>query len=595
MPLGGQPRKLGLELRGHGRALAILALSSLLACVPLACPAAAPQESGKSSLGRQVQDFTLRDIQGKERSLRDYNSQAVVLVFLGTDCPLAKLYAPRLQAIYERFRERGATVIAINANSQDSLGKVAAHARSHGLTFPVLKDLDQRVADALGAERTPEAFLLDQERIVRYHGRIDDQYSVGTQRPKPTREDLAVALEQLLAGQPIAVAATEAPGCHLGRESKKVPTGDITYHKHVAPILNQRCVSCHRDGEIAPFPLGRFEDLQGWGPTIAEVVRNRRMPPWNANPEFGHFRNDARLTDAEQATLLTWIDNGMPAGNPADSPPPPRFTTGWRIPEPDQVISIRETPVEIPAEGTVPYQYFEVDPGFTEDKFVYAAEARPDNRAVVHHIIAFIKAPGDDDFRRRGILVGYAPGSLAMNYTGGLVKMIPAGSKLVFEMHYTANGAQQKDRSYIGLKFLDKSQVTKVVRNGAVMTHRFEIPPHAENHRVQAEQTMPRDALLLSLTPHMHVRGKSFRYEATYPDGRREVLLDVPRYDFNWQLSYAFSEPKRLPRGTRLTCEAVYDNSESNLANPDPSKPVRWGDQSWEEMMIGFFDAVAAD
>jgi peroxiredoxin len=573
----------------------VLVLAILGTCFASPAVTANPPEPAKSQLGRTIQDFTLRDIQGKERSLSEFQSKAIAIVFLGTDCPLAKLYAPRLQAIHARFRDQQVSLIAINSNTQDSLSKVAAHARSHGLTFPVLKDLDQKVADAFGAERTPEVFLLDRDRIIRYHGRIDDQYSVGSQRPKPTREDLVVALEQLLAGETITVAATEAPGCHLGREARKTPSGDITYHKHVAPILNQRCVSCHRDGEIAPFPLGRFEDLQGWGPTIAEVVSNRRMPPWNANPEFGHFRNDARLTDVERTTLLTWIENGMPAGDPADSPPPTRFTNGWRIPEPDKVIAIRETPVDIPAEGTIAYQYFEVDPGFSEDKYVYAAEARPDNRAVVHHIIAFIKAPGDDDFRRRGILVGYAPGSLAMHYTGGLVKQIPAGSKLVFEMHYTANGSPQKDRSYIGLKFLDKSQVTKIVQNGAVMTHQFEIPPHAANHPVRKEQTIPRDALLLSLTPHMHVRGKSFRYEATYPDGRREVLLDVPRYDFNWQLSYAFAEPKRLPRGTRLTCEAVYDNSADNLANPDPTKPVRWGDQSWEEMMIGFFDAVAAD
>ncbi|MFO0872225.1 MAG: redoxin domain-containing protein [Pirellulales bacterium] len=592
------------SLRSDGR-VSRCDIPLLLACLaiawflhlssPAGAAADAPDSPPASLVGRSIADFTLRDIQGKERSLREFTEPAVVVVFLGTDCPLAKLYAPRLQQIHERFRERGVAVLAINANAQDSLTEVAAHARRHGLTFPVLKDLDQRVADAFQATRTPEAFLLDRDRVIRYHGRIDDQYGVGVQRPRPTREDLIVALEQLLAGQPIAVSSTTAPGCHLGRDARPTPTGQLTYYKHIAPLLNARCVSCHRDGEIAPFPLSRYEDLRGWGSTMAEVVREGRMPPWNASPDYGHFRNDARLSQAERTLLLQWIDEGMAAGDPADAPPPPQFTTGWRIPAPDQVIPIRETPVDIPAEGTIPYQYFEVDPGFTEDKYVYAAEARPDNRSVVHHIIAFIKAPGDDDFRRRGILIGYAPGSAAMIYPGGLAKLVPAGSKLVFEMHYTANGSPQQDKSYIGLKFLDRARVTKLVRNGAVMTQKFEIPPHATAHRVQADQTLPRDALLLSLTPHMHVRGKSFRYSAHYPDGRTEILLDVPRYDFNWQLSYAFAEPKRLPRGTRIACEAVYDNSENNPANPDPSIAVRWGDQSWEEMMIGFFDAIAAD
>lgn len=556
-------------------------------------PKGAAAETG-ASLGRKIETLALRDVNGQERSLAEFKAApAIVVVFLGTECPLAKLYAPRLQALHARYREKGVAFLAIDANIQDTLPEMAAFARRHEFTLPFLKDGDQRAAELFGAARTPEAFVLDRERIVRYQGRIDDQYGVGTARVKANREDLARALDELLAGRPITTPSTASPGCHIDRVPRSAPRGELTYYKHVASILNARCVGCHRTGEVAPFPLARYEDLAGWGATIAETVREGRMPPWNANPEFGHFRNDARLSDAERTTLLTWIENGMPAGDPADAPPAPRFTTGWRIPEPDQIVAIRETPVAVPAEGTIQYQYFEVDPGFTEDKFVCAAEARPDNRAVVHHIIAFIKAPGDEDFRRRGILVGYAPGSAAAVYRDGLAKHIPAGSKLVFEMHYTANGSPQTDRSYIGLKFLDKSQVKSLVRNGAVVNERFVIPPRAANHVVRAEQRMPRDVTLLSLTPHMHVRGRSFRYEVQYPDGKRETLLEVPRYDFNWQLSYEFAEPKRLPRGTLITCEATYDNSEDNLANPDPNREVRWGDQSWEEMMIGFFDVVA--
>lgn len=555
-------------------------------------PSQADDAPARNALGRRVGSFALRDFQGQERSLSDLREKVVVVAFLGVDCPLAKLYAPRLQSLADRYRERGVAFVAIDANAQDRLPEIAAYARRYGLTFPVLKDGDQRVADQFGATRTPEVFVLDAERVIRYQGRIDDQYGIGVQRLKPNREDLVAAIDEVLAGRPVSRASTEAPGCHIGRVRRGEPTGELTYYKHVAPILNARCVECHREGEIGPFPLVRYEDLEGWGATIAESVRAKRMPPWNANPEFGHFRNDARLTDAERDTLLAWIDGGMPAGDPADAPPPPKFVTGWRIPDPDQVIPIRETPVSVDAEGAIAYQYFEVDPGFTEDKYICAAEARPDNRAVVHHIIAYVKAPGDEDFRKRGILVGYAPGSDPAIYRDGLAKFVPAGSKLVFEMHYTANGSPQTDRSYIGLKFLDKSQVKHRVHNGAVLNERFAIPPGAANHVVRAEQQMPRDVQLLSLTPHMHVRGRSFRYEVHYPDGKREVLLDVPRYDFNWQLSYEFAEPKLLPRGTKITCEASFDNSEDNLANPDPTKEVRWGDQSWEEMMIGFFDLV---
>ncbi|MFO0903999.1 MAG: redoxin domain-containing protein [Pirellulales bacterium] len=549
-------------------------------------------EPTPSQVGRKVQDFSLRDIHGKVRSLAEFDAPAVVVVFLGADCPLAKLYAPRLESLQARYRDRGVAFVAVNSNVQDSLTEVAAYARRHELSFPVLKDAEQHAARDFHATRTPEAFLLDRDRVIRYHGRIDDQYAVGTARPKAHREHLASALDELLAGKPIAVAATEPTGCPIDFVDQTPPHGDITYYKHVAPILNARCVECHRDGEIAPFPLARYEDLPGWGATIVEVIQSKRMPPWNANPDFGHFANDARLSDAERTTLLTWIENGMPAGDPADAPPPPRFVEGWRMPQPDQVLAIREKPVDVPAEGTINYQYFEVDPGWTEDKFISAAEARPDNRAVVHHIIAYIKAPGDDDFRKRGILVGYAPGSDPAVFPDGLVRHVPAGSKIVFEMHYTANGSPQQDRSYIGLKFVDKSQVKKVVHNGFAANGEFVIPPQASNHPVNASRTLPRDLLLLSLTPHMHVRGKSFRYEAVYPDGRREVLLDVPRYDFNWQLSYALAKPKLLPKGTRLECLAHFDNSEDNPANPDPNRAVRWGDQSWEEMMIGFFDAM---
>jgi len=552
------------------------------------------QPIGKQPIGRQIESFTLRDFYGKEHSLDDCDANLVVVAFLGTQCPLAKLYGPRIEALNQRFGGRSVAFLGINSNTQDAITQISAYARRHSLSFPILKDPANQVADQFEAVRTPEVFVLDRDRIVRYYGRVDDQYGVGYQRPEPKREDLAIALEELLAGKAVSTPVTEADGCHIGRVQKVEPHGDVTYSKHIARIFNKRCRECHRKGEIAPFPLTSFTDVQGWADTIVEVIKENRMPPWPANPAFGHFSNDARLTDEEKDLVFRWVENGMPAGDPKDLPEPPKFAAGWRIPEPDQVVYMREQPFTIPAGGVVDYQYFEVDPGFTEDKYIWAAEARPDNSSVVHHIIVYIQPPGEKKFRRRGAIDGYAPGSQPTVFENGLAKHVPAGSKFVFEMHYTPNGSEQQDRSYVGFKFLDKDKVTKPVHGNLAADTKFRIPPHARNYKVTATRKIQHDQILLNLTPHMHLRGKSFRYEAMFPDGRQEVLLDVPRYDFNWQLTYELAQPMLLPQGTKIVCTAHFDNSEDNPANPDPGKEIRWGDQSWDEMMIGFFAVVAA-
>ncbi len=560
-------------------------------------PKLAAAEQSNSLVGKKVEKFRLKDGYGQEHALADVHSDLVVVAFLGTECPLAKLYAPRLESLKQRFAQRGVTFLGINANVQDLPTELVAYAQRHQLTFPILKDLGNRVADVFGAKRTPEVFVLDRDRIVRYHGRIDDQYAVGVQRLEVQREDLAEALEELLAGKPVSVAETKAPGCFIGRVRKTPPQGEITYAEHIAPIFNARCVECHRPGQIAPFSLTSYAAAEGWGDTIAEVIEDERMPPWGASPAHGKFANDTRLSDAEKETILTWIENGMPQGDLSKLPPKPQFAEGWRIPEPDQVVYMDDKPFTVPAEGVVDYQYFEVDPGFTEDKYIWAAEARPDNLAVVHHIIVYIVPPGAEkrNFGKHGIIDGYAPGNQPLVLPEGVARFVPAGSKFLFEMHYTPNGSVQKDRSYVGFKFLPKDQVKKRLFGGAAMNRKFRIPAGESDHEVVAEKTIKHDVMLLSLTPHMHVRGKSFRYKAFYPDGKSEILLDVPRYDFNWQFTYNLAEPKRLPRGTKIFCTAKFDNSEDNPFNPDPNRVVEWGDQSWEEMMIGFYSVVAAD
>jgi peroxiredoxin len=562
---------------------------------------ATPAEAA-SPIGRTVEDFTLPDCHGRPHALSEWaDSKAVVIVFLGTDCPLCKLYGPRLAELAEEFGPRGVAFVGIDANDQDGLADIAAYTGRHSISFPILKDVGGAVAGRMGARRTPEAFVLDEARIIRYWGRIDDQYGIGVQRAGAARRHVAAALDDLLAGRPVSRPSIHPVGCRIGRApsapADRAPSG-VTYAKEVSRLLQRRCALCHRPGEAAPFSLTGYADAAAWAPMIREVVADGRMPPWFADPGHGRFRNDARLTDDEKRLLVQWIDDGCPEGDPADLPPPSAFPEGWRIPRPDQVLYMADRPYDVPAEGEVRYQYFLVDPGFTEDRYLRAVEVRPGNAAVVHHALVLIQPPGDDGPLRPdslGALLDYAPGMAPTVLPRGMAVRVPAGSKFLFQMHYTPNGSPQQDRTRLGLVFADPVTVTRTVEGGAVVNQALAIPAGAADYRLTAEHTVPRDALLLSLSPHMHLRGKSFRFEAAYPDGTREVLLDVPRYDFNWQLRYELAEPKLLPRGTRLVCTAHYDNSADNPANPDPARDVGWGEQTSDEMLIGFFATAPAD
>lgn len=568
-------------------------------CVGIFCSPtlmAAKSDSQKSLIGNKVTDFSLKDYRGKDHKLSDSDDKkAVVIIFLGTECPLAKLYAPRLAELSTKYSEKGVAFLGINANRQDSITEVAAHARIHELKFPVLKDVGNRIADAMGAVRTPEVFVLDQEHKIRYHGRIDDQYGVGYIRENVTREDLAIAIDELLAGQAISKPSTEAVGCFIGRIRDMKTDGKVTWSNQISRLFQKRCVECHRDGDIAPFSLTNFEEVAGWGETIAEVIEDNRMPPWHANPKHGHFANDRHLSQEEKQLVYQWVADGTPEGDPKELPEPRTYPTGWQLPQkPDRVIDMRDEPFHVPAAGTVRYQYFSVDPGFQEDKWIKMAEVQPGNRSVVHHILVIVRPP--NGVRRGGLersewLAGYVPGLRAKQYPEGHAKLIPAGSELVFQVHYTPNGSPQEDLSRVGLIFAKPDEVKKAIVTTKAVNHRLRIPPKEDNHRVEATSgSLPVDVELLGMMPHMHLRGKSFTYEAVYPDGKRETLLDVPAYDFNWQTGYLLEEPKTFPAGTRMHCVAHFDNSQFNLANPDPTITVGWGDQTWNEMMIGYFD-----
>ena len=573
------------------------ALSLALALSFCLAPIARGAES-RSSVGTKVDKLSLADFRGKTHALTDYSdSKLIVLAFLGVECPLCKMYGPRLEELNKQYGPQGVTFLGIDSNRQDSLTEMAAYARQHGVEFPLLKDLNNAIADTVGAERTPEVFVLDKNRVVRYHGRIDDQYGfqsgTGYARPKIGRRDLGEALDELLAGKDVSQPMSETAGCLIGRVRPVTGKGDVTYSNQIARIFQNRCVECHREGQIGPFALSNYEEAAGWAPMIEEVVRNQRMPPWHANPHFGTFENDSSLTNEEKEQIYTWVANGAPEGDPKNLPEPRKFPGTYMMPfEPDAIIAMADEPFDVPAEGTVEYKYFRVDPGFKEDKWVKAAECLPDNRGVVHHIIVFIRPPAGtaQGIEAFGHLTGYAPGTRPHILPDGMAKFVPAGSELIFQLHYTPNGTPQKDCSRVAIKFEDAKNVKWRVATIGASNTTFEIPAHADNHPVESNQKFERDILLLSLFPHMHLRGKDFHYEAVYPDGTKETLLDVPHYDFNWQNSFIFKDMKTLPKGTTLHCTAHFDNSEHNLANPDPDETVRWGDQTWEEMMIGWYD-----
>ena len=401
--------------------------------------------------------------------------------------------------------------------------------------------------------------------------------------------------------------------CAAAFQTNGTPAPPTFYHD-VLPILQTHCQSCHRSGEIAPIPFVTYEQTHPVAKEIAAAVQMKMMPPWFADPRYGKFANDPSLTPQEIATISAWADGGAPAGDAQQAPPPRKWIEGWNIAQPDQIVSMPK-PVQIPARGEVDYTYEIVPTHFAADRWVQMSEFRPGSPAHVHHAVVYIRPPdshwlrhapigepftasalSDPEERREAhettsdLLLVYAPGSSPDQWADGMAKFVPAGSDLVFQMHYTTNGKADQDQTSIGLAFAKTPPKQRVITL-QLNNHAFLIPPGADDFRVEVQGTLPNDATLLSLFPHMHLRGKRFEYDIVHDDGSVETLLRV-NYHFHWQLSYRLSEPRPLKAGTRLRAIAWYDNSRNNPHNPDPEKTVTWGDQTSDEMMVGFFDVA---
>src|SRR5262249_2392241 len=376
-------------------------------------------------------------------------------------------------------------------------------------------------------------------------------------------------IDEVLDGKAVSQPKTDVAGCLIARATKPKTEGPITFTKNVASILQNRCQECHRPGQVGPMPLLTYDDAQAWSATIREVIEEQRMPPWYADPRFGKFENDRSLTKEERDTLLAWIDQGCRKGDDKDLPKRREFAEGWTIGKPDLVLTMKEefeVPAEMPRRG-VPYKRFEVDPGFKEDVWVSRAEARPGSPEVVHHIVVFISEPKNEYFPgnpRAAVLAGTAPGDMPLMLPPGTAKKIVAGSKIIFEMHYTPNGKAQKDRSSLGLIFAKEPPKHRAVTIPVANPTEIEIPPEDGNYKAEASFYFREDAYILNFMPHMHLRGKDFLYEAVYPDGKTETLLSVPRYNFNWQSVYRFAKPVHMPKGSKIHCVAHFDNSDQN-------------------------------
>ncbi len=548
-----------------------------------------------ASARREVPNFNLLDLRGVNHELYRAESKVVVLFFTGTGCPIARKSTQSLKELRDAYRERGVSFWLINTFPGDSVrdgSKEFGELGLHG--FPYLRDPHQGVALALGVQRTAEVVAIETgDWGVVYQGAIDDRFAEGAEKPSPHERYLADALNAHLAGKEVETDRTSARGCRIAYAERGADSGMPSYANEVAPILRSHCVECHRDGAIGPWSMDGHGRVRNYARMIEEVLLTRRMPPWDADPNFGKFANAHELTREETQTLQRWIAAGAPRGEGADPLAEPLSPLpDWVMGPPDVVMRLPK-PEQVPATGVLEYRHIQLANPFTNEVWVAATDIKPGNRKVVHHAILYAKWPGGpDDGTGNGLhFCGWAPGSPPSMYPAGVAKRLPAGAQLTLELHYTTTGVAQTDETEVAF-YLAPGPQPRNVEVRRAEDFNLEIPPGSDEARHSATYAFRKPATIYGLAPHMHVRGKWMRYELLLPDGRRETLLNVPRYDFNWQHGYGLAAPRRVPAGSWLLVTGAFDNSSRNPSNPDSSKRVRFGLQSWDEMFIGFFEAA---
>ena len=562
-----------------------LALASVLAA---ASPALA------LSPGDRVDNFRLLDHTGASHELYYLSdAKAVVVMVHGNGCDIVRNTLPELRQIRDRYRRQGVEFLLIDSNLQDDRDAVAQEAAEFGIDFPILVDDTQLIGESLGVTRTADVLVIDPKswKLV-YRGPVDGRLAYGAQRPAASRHYLTDALDAVLAGRPVSMSEADAVGClvNLPERDRREAHARISYSEQIAPMLIAHCAACHRAGGVGPFALNSYDMVRGFAPMIREVVRTKRMPPWHADPHYGTFVGDRSMSVEDTRTLVHWIEAGAPRGtgpDPLVAQTAPR--SEWTLGTPDLIVEVPA--FQVPATGVVNYQYPRVPNPLGRDVWIRAIEIIPGNRSVVHHVLAGIDDPVNGAQRairgQIGELGGYAPGKNFVPYPAdsGILLRKEAGFR--FQMHYTPNGKAATDVTRVGYYFYDKPP-KYALHLTLLMNTSLSIPANTKVYAESIEHVFDRDIVLTGLMPHAHLRGRSAKFTAHYPDGREEILLSVPRYDFNWQTAYALNPPKPLPAGTKIVFDMSWDNSAQNPANPDPNRVVYWGEQTWDEMNVGW-------
>jgi hypothetical protein len=595
-----------------------------LAPVILALGCLAPALLAADAAPAKAEDFALLDHRGDFQQLTRHHDAALVVLFsFGTGCPIVRQNISEVQAIAGEYLLKNVRVACIDSSPADDLKAVQEEVAALQTTLPVLMDDTQLVAEGLGITRTAEAIVIDPKDMkIVWRGPVDDRVGYGAQKPVATRRWLREAIDAALGGTPVPADAPAVKGCLLTFTQPRA-THKPDYAKDVAPVIEANCRTCHQKGGVAPWAMDSHKQVAGRGDMIREVVRTKLMPPWDADPSYGRFSNECGITVAEARTLVHWIEHGASAS--ATDPlalKKPKPIPEWPLGRPDLVISI--PPQDIPATGKLPYRTVEVPVDIPKDVWVRAVQFKPDHPEWLHHAFAFV---GDDELEipedlaadpriaklierfkgqplppelkarldkgPRGLtsfFASYVPGLDPAPFPEGTGKLLKKGAKLSFQFHYTTNGTAGTDRPKFGLYFAKtkKDQPERELKVTSAFQLRLDIPPLARHSEASAERRLVRDSVVYALSPHMHYRGKSMRFTAVFPDGKQEVLLSVPRYDLDWQRTYLLAEPRTVPAGTRIRVDGVFDNSPGNPDNPDPTKRVRFGDQSWDEMFIGY-------
>jgi len=531
--------------------------------------------------GDVVEDFRLNDQNGQSHELYYLSDmKAVVLLAAGNGCAASRAAAKSLESMRARYQASGVEFLAIDSNLKDTPDSIAKEAKADGVGLPVLTDELQLIGESLGFERNGEVLILNpQDWRVVYRGAVE----------KGENHYAAAALDAALTGAAVKVSQTDAGGCTIAmpERQRRSAHAQISYEKTIAPMLSTHCVACHREGGIAPWQMSSYDMVRGFSPMIREVLRTKRMPPWHADPHYGVFGNDRSLTADETKALVHWIEAGSPRGGGSD--PLTQVKKDWPVwplGTPDLVVNLPK--FDVPATGVIPYQMWTVDNPLDHDVWVRAVDFLPGARANLHHIIATIggeMAPGekrDTD----GSLADFVPGSEPLQIPPESGILLKKGAKFGFQAHYTVNGKPVTDVTQMGLYFMDKPPQYRY--RAAIMANpRIKIPANTKAYTNDATYKFDREVLVYSLHPHAHFRGAAAEFVAQYPDGREEILLNVPRYEFNWQTTYELKKPIVLPAGTAVKYSMTYDNSTQNKANPDPNREVPWGQQTWDEMLFG--------